>query len=121
MAYVDPASHDLVQTAGHDLQTSSSPLQEAVIRRLLTERGSCFWDLAYGSTLHELPRLAIRQNMEGELEARARAALEPLRVAGKVRSLTVAATRADRNRMELAVQVLGAHQERVVFTTFVRV
>ena len=120
MAFIDPLTRDYVATAGHDLAPPTHPAQEALARRLLTERGSAFWDPTYGSTLHELPRLAIRQNAEGEVMARARAALAPLLTSKVLTRVDVAASRVDRNRVELAVRALAANGTPVTFTTFVR-
>lgn len=121
MAHLDPILRDLVLTAGGDLQAVDNPTRQAVVLRLLTERGSCFWDLTFGSTLHEMPRAKIVANAERDAEDRARSALRPLLDSQEISALSISVSRVDRNRIEMAVSCRDAGQRPIQFTMFVAV
>lgn len=120
MAYIDPLTRDYRQTAGHDWTPATHPLQEAVVRRLMTQRGTCFWDLSYGSTLHELVGAPARGNLTVDAEARVKAALRPLVEGGRIQSLKVSATRTTSNRLDLGLRVVASDSTILRFSTFVR-
>lgn len=122
-AYHDPLTGDYVLTAGDDFQViSGAPVVlQAMLRRLLTRRGSCVWAPSFGSTLHELPREKAGGEIEQDAEARVREALEPLRKRGEVVELEVGVSRVDAHRLSIAVRARDAGWRPLSFTTFVRV
>ena len=121
MAYLNPLTRDLVQTVDWDWLRVTNPTLEAIHIRLHTERGSCFWDLSFGSTLHLLPTETISADRVRDVEDRVRTALQPMVDAHEISGLTIHATRVARNRVDLSVQCLDAGRRPVTFTTFVQV
>lgn len=121
MAYLDPLSRDFVLTSSNDLKGVDNPTLQGVVLRLMTERGSCFWDPDFGSTLHLVAREKGGPSTERDVADRARRALKPMVDDEDITDLTVQATRVDRGRVELAVRCLDAGRRPVAFSTFVAV
>lgn len=121
MAYLDPLTRDFVLTRAHDLTAVSNPTLEEMLLRLGTQRGTCFWDLDFGSSLHLLPQEKIGPTTERDVENRARFALKPMIDAKQITGLALKATRVDRNRVDLAGRCSDAGQRPLSFNTFVAV
>lgn len=121
MAHLDPISRSLVRSTGGDWERGDNPTLESLILRLGTWRGSCFWDLSFGSTLHLLPQSKITSTLERDVEDRVRTALAPMVDAGELLGLAVTVRRAERNRAEMVVHALDAGRRPLTFTTFVAV
>lgn len=121
MAYIDPVTRSFVLTSSRDLKRSTSATLEELTLRLLTHRGSCFWDLSFGSTLHLLPAEKIGPTTSRDVENRARVALQPMVDARTISALEVRAGRVDRNRVELGLRCKDARGAPITFTTWVPV
>jgi phage gp46-like protein len=87
MLQLDPSTHDFLVGADGDFVPVDNALAEACLNRLLVERGSCFWDPDFGSTLHELRRGLLTATFAEDLEDRVRDALAPLSAAGELTAL----------------------------------
>ncbi|HND28871.1 MAG TPA: hypothetical protein PKY30_24405 [Myxococcota bacterium] len=110
---VDPITGDLTLSGGK-LVVETSPVRAELVARIKTHKGSCFWDLSFGSTLHELKK--VSSSALRDIEERVRAALRPM----SLDSLQVVVERVDVGRIDLAVQASKAGRP-VAARVFVRV
>lgn len=120
-AYIEPVEHDYVLTASDDLEQPDNPVLQSMVIRLLTWRGSCWWDLNFGSTLHLMPTEKLSGSIERDAETRAADALQPMLDAGELLELEVSAERVDRNRLELSVRCTDAGRRPLSFTRCIEV
>ena len=121
MAAIDPLLRDFVLDTSNDLVRAENPTQQAILLRLCTEQGTCFWDPSFGSTLGALSSEKIGQDIARDVEDRARAALKPMVDENAIRDLEVAASRVDRNRVEMALRCVDAGNRPISFNLFVQV
>lgn len=119
--YLDPLTASFVLTSAPDFQRVDNPVLQSVYIRLTTRRGSCFWDLGFGSTLQELQRLKAGPTILREVETRVRDALQPMVDAGELLELDVTAEKVARDRVDLVLSAQDAGRRPLRFTTFVRV
>ena len=119
MARVDPILRDLVLTSTGDLSADDNPVAEELTLRLLTERGSAWWDLTFGSRLAQLAGEKAGPDLERRVEGEVRGALKPMVDAGAITSLQVTVSRG-MGRVDLEVRAMDARRRPVQFTTFVR-
>ena len=120
-AYIDPNTRDFVLTSSDDWQALENPVAQSMYLCLATQRGTCFWDLESGSTLHLLTRETMGSKIEADAEARALEALQPMVDAGEIQSVQVSASKAAQHRLELRLSARDSGQRPITFTTFVRV
>ncbi|HND29732.1 MAG TPA: hypothetical protein PLA94_07020 [Myxococcota bacterium] len=121
MAYVDPATGAFELTSGKDLRkvTQAELVEQHVVLRLRTHRGSCFWDQTFGSTLHEL--LKIGPAVARDVEDRVRSALAPMVAGREISSLDIKTERVGLNRIDIGLRCLDAGGRPLQFSTFVEV
>lgn len=112
---------DLQLDTSVDLVRETNPVRQAVQLRLTTERGSCFWDVAFGSTLHELRQAKVTATFSVDLESRIRTALRPMTTAGELTILGFRHERPTKDRWH--VQFFGADRGRrpITFDLFLEV
>lgn len=120
MAHIDFTALDLVLTDAGDLVAVDNPVLEELGLRLLTERGSAWWDLSFGSRLHELATTKAGADLERRVQEEVRAALRPMLTAGALSSLQVTVTRVDRSRVDLEVRAVDSRRRPITFATTVR-
>lgn len=116
---VDPATLDLVFVAG-DFQ-EASPALDAVRLRLHTERGSCFWDATFGSTLHQLVRAKITARTAVRIEDAIRVALAPMVRASELAIEGFAHEQPESDRWHVAVTLRDGQKRPVKFHLFLKV
>lgn len=123
MAYVDPTTQDLVLTLAQDVRgvASVEDTAQRVYHRLFTQRGSCFWDRSFGSTLHELGRAKIGRTFQADVEDRVRRALQPLVDDGSITAIAFAHERAATGRWHVQVQVQDRRHAVIPFDLWVGV
>jgi len=119
-ARLDPLTRDFVATSG-DFDSITNPTLEELQLRVLTHRGTCFWDLEFGSTLHRLPTEKIAGALERDVADRARDALRPMERAGQISGVRVEVERIDRNRVDMRLSALDAGRRPLRFQAFVEV
>lgn len=121
MALLNSLTRDYAQTTGGDFEQLDNPTLESLKLRLMTQKGSCFWDLEFGSTLHELPRTKIGADVLRDVENRARTALAPMVRAKEILDLSVQVARTAVNRVEMALNCRDAGGRPLRFSTWVAV
>lgn len=102
MSRIDTVADDLATTPSLDLATTASALGDAMYLRLMTERGTCWWDPTFGSRLHELRSRGLTESTVARVEDAAREALAPLTSSGELTELSVTVTQAP-NRVDLTL------------------
>lgn len=120
MIHLDPETMDYVLTASRDWEPASSLTAESMLLRVRTERGTWWWDSAFGSTLHELVRSA-RPNPEQDVVDAIESALDPMVDAGEISDLEVAAERTARGRVDVAIRCTDSAHRPLTMTLFVQV
>lgn len=121
MAAIDPTTRDLVLEADGRLGVPADPIAAAVDLRISTHRGSCFWDPAFGSTLHELAQAKIGASFQQDLESRIRVALKPMVDDGRLADIAFEHSRSEANRWDVRVVCLTAARTPIVATTWIEV
>lgn len=121
MARIDPASRSYVLTAGGDFDSVANPVLEAVNIRLSTEKGSCFWDLDFGSELHTLRQAKVGPDILRRVEDLVLSALQPMVDAGELLDLEIGAELVTPTRVDALIRALDAAHRPLSFTHFVRV
>lgn len=120
MAKRDPTTGDILVEGG-DYVAVDNPVFDAVALLLDTRQGSCFWDLTFGSRLHELPQRGMRAGIEREAENIVAEALQRLVDAGDITELTVTATRVGRSRLQLVASAFDTGRRQLQWTRWVAV
>lgn len=121
MALLDPTTRDLRFNGRRDMSPVDNETKQLVYHRLYTRAGSCFWDRAFGSTLHELDQAKIGRTFQQDLEDRIRVALKPLTTAKVVSLLSFQHERPSRERWHCRVELRDARQAPIPFDVFVAV
>ena len=122
MAYIVAKTGSFTLTTSRDLRKVRPPevTAQQLLLRLQTQKGTCFWDSSFGSTLHELPRTKLGPTAERDAEDRVRSALAPMVTSKAIGALTVQVQRAQ-NRLNLSVCCVDAGGNPIQFSTFVEV
>lgn len=116
---IDPGARDYIRTASNDLEQVSDAQSQEVYRRLAVELGSCWWDRTFGSRLHELRRMGLRQGWEREVEDMVHEALQPMVARGELSQVQVEHDRPDPNRVHIGISALGAGRKPLTFDHWV--
>ena len=119
-ARIDPSTRDLVLTTATDLARPSSPVEASMQTRLATRRGTCFWDVTFGSDLGNLVGTAPRGAVD-QVENAARAALQPMVAQRDITNLSVTAQAAGQGRVDVTVTAQDGRRRPITWRTFVRV
>ena len=120
-AYIDPATRDFVIEISGDLQEETLPTRQHLYFRLFTERGSCFWDMNFGSTLHELQQAKITRTFQVDLEDRVRTALADMIDEGEIDELAFTHERLGSNRWHCRIGCVDVAQRPLAFDLWVEV
>jgi len=120
-AHVNPLTGGFDLTLSNDLERAANPTLQSVYLRLVTRRGTVWWDAELGSDLPALASEHVVGDVAREIEDRARVALQPMVDAGELYDLELAAQRVDRHRVDLVVRAVDAGLRPLEFTHFVRV
>lgn len=118
---LDVTSGDLSWSDRGDLVVPSDPLSQAVYLRVMTERGSLFWDTTFGSRLHELRRTKLDVTFKSRLEDVLREALTPLVAAGELAKLSFDHERQAGGRWHVRVRAQTRSRRDFTFPLFVEV
>lgn len=121
MAAIDPVTQDLCLDVSGRLVVETNPVYQAVYLRLNTRRGTCFWDVAFGSTLHELQQAKITSTFQPDLEDRIRTALQPMIDAKEISDLAFEHERPSGNRWHCRLTVLDAGKRLLGWELWVEV
>lgn len=121
MAFLDPITRDLVRLSSGDLKPSSNPTLEGMALRLRTRRGTCWWDVTFGSTLHELGQAKITRTFAADVEDRIRTALQPMIDEGEVSDLAFEHERPETNRWHTRLACRDAAQRPLAWDVWVEV
>lgn len=115
-AWVDPATRDFLVDSSGRLVVKSQSAAEHLYRRVTTQRGSCLWDLNFGSTLFKLVKTSA--DLERSAVDRVEQAIAPMVEAGELVDVEVSAEREGRSRLNITIQATDAGMREVGFTTF---
>lgn len=120
MADLDLSTRDLVLTSAGALRATASRTAEAVQARIATQRGTCVWDRAFGSTLHQLRAAKVTATFQADLEGRIRDALAPMLQDRRLTGVSFTHSQTA-GRWECLVEATDAAGVVVPYTVWVRV
>jgi len=114
-------SGDLVLLSTGGLEMEDNTVMQVLQARLLTRRGSCFWDATFGSRLHEMEQTKVTTTFQVRLEDCIRQAVQPMLDSRQISNLAFEHERPSPNQWHVLVSCEDAGQRPLAWDLWVEV